>query len=176
MNDSPLLFTSQLVDGNKFRSYNRILLYAIPLFFIASLALSIFLEGKQLSIQVKIPIFIITWGVFISLIILNFRMYKTDSSGTLSVFKDGIQIDHSKSVFYDYNSISKFEIQRGATYHYAHEVANELIQVSNFIRLEHEGKAFQFEFIIDSQSKNNEFESMIKKLNSEKVKFYYTSI
>ncbi|MDF1694940.1 MAG: hypothetical protein P1U56_03875 [Saprospiraceae bacterium] len=176
MDNKNQLFETELVDGSRFRKYQKKVMYLILLFSILGVGFSIFLDDNSLSIVEMTPYYILTYGVLISSIVLYFYMNKKVPKGILKIYTDKIVVSNSKNNSYPINSIANFEIQRGATYHYSHDIGNELIKFNNFLRFNYNDINHEYEFIIDSKEKNNQFETMIQQLHKHKIKLYYTSI
>lgn len=178
MENKNVLFETELTDGSLFRKYKKISGYLILLFFLLGFGFTllgnVFPEDKIDNIQHPFAIF--NFSLLVIAIIFYFYSIKKNVQGTLRVFDDKIEIQKNSSHVYFYNQLSDFEIQRGSTFHYSHQIDNELIKVNNYIRFNVEGEANEFEFLIDSKKKNSAFESMINILQRNQIKLHYTSI
>lgn len=172
------LFETELIDGSQFRKFRKISGYLFVLFFILSLGFvlfGIFFPEDQID-NIQHPFAIFTYSLLVIAIVFYIYSIKKNHQGKIKVFDDRIEIQNNSSHIYYYNQITDFEIQRGSTYHYSHQIDNDLIKVNNYIRFNIEEESKEFEFLIDSKKKNAAFEDFINSLQNNQIKLHYTSI
>jgi hypothetical protein len=178
MENNKHIFKTELTDGRIFRKYQKISWLIVILFFVMSLGFSIFSgEYPEDTIDsIQIPFAIFAYSLLAISAAFYFYSIKKRVCGILKIFVDKIEIQNNESNAYTFDQLTNFEIQRGSTYHYTHQIDNVLIKVNNFVRFTVNKEAHEYEFYIDSKDKNKAFESMIDSLQKNRVKLHYTSI
>ncbi|MEL6668400.1 MAG: hypothetical protein AAFP08_05485 [Bacteroidota bacterium] len=91
--------------------------------------------------------------------------------------QDGIYIERSQLVdVFPFTEIAGLEISRGATFHYQHKKKYPLVKVGNRVKFNSKGEEYDFEFLLESQAHNREFEETLKDLRKLGVRYFYRSI
>lgn len=171
------LFETELTDGSLFRKIKPIYLITGILLLAIVLVYNVFMEEGNNNLDYLFWPFVTVVILFLLIgILLYLFMNKKVIKGNLSIYEDKVEIRQKNVNTYNLNSLENLEIQRGSTYHYTHQTGNEIVMVGNYLRFKINGESKEYEFLIDSQKKNNTFESMISTLQKNRVKFHYTSI
>ena len=97
--------------------------------------------------------------------------------GELNIFNDHLLIIiDGQELRYEYSAIEQFTINRGSTFQYTHRKRNYLLKTNNWITFKLEGKQLIYEFEIESPEKNEAFENMIQALYKHRINFSYLSV
>lgn len=178
MKNTKLLFETEITDGLRYRKLKPIFMYVIGGLSIMPLIYNVILEREQ---NFNTDVWFLPYTIFIILliiagIVLNFYLERKIVKGYMKIFENQILIENGTTININLDNIENFEIQRGSTYHYTHQVGNEIIKLGNYIRFKNNNESKEYEFIIDSKKKNAAFESMIQTLQKNRIKLHYTSI
>ncbi|MEM1321394.1 MAG: hypothetical protein AAGG75_14155 [Bacteroidota bacterium] len=175
-------FESQLINTKIFQKYKtlRYVLYTFCLVsFILFLMISIYMDdnGMPLNglkwVSFGIGTLALATGLFYHLTV------KPKRQGQLYIDTSTIAIsgDNFEAAAFDMTQVKNIKIERGATYHLAYREDDEwLYSGDNWLEFSYQGQRYVYEFEIDSEEKNAEFEGLLKELREQRIAVKFTSI
>lgn len=123
----------------------------------------------------------IIFVLFVIFVAISYYLYKYSKRhkrlGTLTINSQYIKINfHNQSeIFYDIDKIENFKISRGSTLHYSNK-ENSVQTNDSWIYFTENLINHQYEFAIENENENKNFEEMVFVLRKKYPKLYYESI
>ena len=121
------------------------------------------------------------WYLFIIVGIITILFYfytkKYKVIGSLIINSNQIlcEVLSEKHIFL-FSEIQTLQLNRGSTWHYSYQQYNYLVKTNNWIDIETANEKHNYEFLIQSEYQNAEFERMVEFLRQNINGFVYKSI
>lgn len=181
---SNLLFETKIIDSKNFRKLKpfRTILYILLIFIGFLLVKPRKVTGNNQSLSDMLNLdysIVLSSFLFFGLmaIILHYYSEKYKKIGNLVINEENIILKTSNDTFiYSLNELKNLSISRGSTFHYEYKEDNYLIKFDNWVSFDFNGELKKIEFSIDSITKNEEFEELIKFLTVKYNDLKYISI
>lgn len=121
------------------------------------------------------------WYLFIFLGIITIlfyfytKKYKVIGSFIINSNQIICEVLSEKHIFL-FSEIQSLQLNRGSTWHYSYQIDNYLVNSNNWIDIETANEKHNYEFLIQSEYQNAEFQRMVELLRQNINGFEYKSI
>jgi len=121
------------------------------------------------------------WYIFIFLAIITIlfyfytKKYKVIGSFIINSNQILCEVLSEKHIFL-FSEIHTLQLNRNSTWHYSYQHDNYLVKTNNWIDIETANGKYNYEFLIQSEHQNAEFEKMVGFLRQNINSFEYKSI